>query len=207
MNNDNNVVGIPTWAKGFYLAVSDFQETYGFEKLNPFSKSMGISEFSNVKKISAFRDSLIMEEELELIDAELDNNIVEIADALGDICYVILGSVWTFSSYDCSEYLVKLGLLQDRIAKYFTPEQFNDIFFRIHYSNMSKSCKTIDEVHATMAQEKYKDIKYAFTEKNGRYYIIVNEDFPEKGLMKGKLLKSINYSPANLEFVKDYEKV
>lgn len=198
MNNDNNVVGIPTWAKGFYLAVSDFQETYGFEKISPTS---------NAIRVGAFRDSLIKEEELELITAELDNNIVEIADALGDICYVILGSVWTFSSYDFSEYLVKLGLLQDKIAKYFTLQQFTAIFFEIHRSNMSKSCKTIDEVYATMAQEKYKDIKYVYTEKNGRYYIIVNEDFPEKELMKGKLLKSINYSPANLEFVKDYEKV
>lgn len=196
--NNNNVVGIPTWAKGFYLAVSDFQETYGFEKISPTS---------NAIRVTKFRNSLIIEEELELIDAELNNNIVEIADALGDICYVILGSVWTFSQYDCSEYLVKLGLLQDRIAKYFTPEQFTDIFFEIHRSNMSKFCKTIDEVYATMAQEKYKDIKYVYTEKNGRYYIIVDEDFPEKELMKGKLLKSINYSPANLEFVKDYEKV
>ena len=201
MSDNDNVVGIPTWAKGFYLAVSDFQETYGFEKIGPAS---------NAIRVGAFRDSLIKEEEIELIAAELDNNIVEIADALGDICYVVLGSVWTFSQYDCSEYLVKLGLLQDRIAKYFTPEQFNDIFFEIHRSNMSKSCKTIDEVYATMAQEKYKDIKYVFTrnffssDKDYRYYIIVDENFPEKELMKGKLLKSIAYSPADLEFVLEY---
>ena len=32
-------------------------------------------------------------------------------------------------------------------------------------------------------------------------------EYPEMKLKKGKLLKSIDYSPANLEFVKDYEKV
>ena len=78
------------------------------------------------------------------------------------------------------------------------------IFTEVHRSNMSKSCNSIDEVYATMAQEKYKDIKYTYTKKDNRYNIIVDEDFPEKELMKGKLLKSIGYSPANLSFVSKY---
>ncbi|MEY3450486.1 MAG: hypothetical protein RL711_311 [Bacteroidota bacterium] len=37
-----------------------------------------------------------------------------------------------------------------------------------------------------------------------KYNIIVDEDFPEKELMKGKLLKSKYYSPSDLEFVLEY---
>lgn len=181
------------WYK-YYLLVCEFQKNYGFEKCN---------QINMAKSIKDFRDSLIDEESKELFIGIRDNDIIEIADGLADLSYVILGSMWTFEYHvDYSKYYDdKLIELEKLILEYFTKEQFDNIFNEVHRSNMSKSCNTIDEVHSTMCQEKYKDIKYTYNKFNNKYNIIIDEDFPEKGLMKGKLLKSISYSPANLDFV------
>ena len=184
------------WYK-YYLLICLFQKRYGFEKCN---------QLSMAETIKTFRDSLVYEELKELFAGVRDNDIVEIADGVADVAYVLLGSIWTFEGHaEYSEYYDnKLIELEGTILEYFTPEQFDRIFNEVHRSNMSKSCNTIDEVHATMAQEKYKDIKYTYTKTDNKYNIIVDEDFPEKELMKGKLLKSKYYSPAELEFVLEY---
>lgn len=60
------------------------------------------------------RISLLKEEFQEYLDAESDDNIVEVADALGDMLYIIFGTA------------VSYGIPLDRV--------FNEI----HRSNMSK---------------------------------------------------------------------
>lgn len=184
------------WYK-YYLLICSFQKRYGFEKCN---------QLSMAETIKTFRDSLSDEELKELYAGIRDNDIVEIADGLADVAYVLLGSIWTFEGHAefSALYDSELVKLEKTILEYFTPEQFDEIFNEVHRSNMSKGCKDIDEVHATMAQEKYKDIKFRYVLFNNTYNIIVDEDFPEKGLKKDKLLKSIAYSPADLEFVLGY---
>jgi hypothetical protein len=68
--------------------------------------------------------------------------------------------------------------------------EFKKAFTEVHRSNMSKSCGSIDEVYATMAQHKYKDIDYNYVTKEGRWFIHRKDN--------GKLIKSIAYSKAEL---------
>lgn len=152
------------------------------------------------------RDALEQEELQEYALAHKSGDLVAIADAIGDTVYVVLGSLWTYKGTILEgKYLDKLEFLKQLIALYFTPEQFYKIFMEIHRSNMSKACKSLDSVYATMAQPKYKNVKYKYTQKGDEYFIILDEDVPELGLKKGKLIKSIDYSEANLEFVRQWE--
>lgn len=118
---------------------------------------------------SALRLSLIVEETTELIEAIEKKDLVGIADALGDIQYVLSGAILEFG---------------------FT-NNFNDIFSEIHRSNMSKLCKSENE--AIQTKHKYeKDGVEAYYEQEGEYYHV-------KRSSDHKTLKSINYSPANLK--------
>ena len=178
-----------------------------FELVKIFNEYFGfVQDFNITKSIVDLRDALENEETKEFVFAKQNNDIIGIADALGDMAYIILGSIWTYQNTILEQrYRDRLNLLSHLISLYFTPREFYEIFIEIHRSNMSKACKTIDVVHATMAQPKYKNVKYKYTEKDGSYYIILDEDVPELELKKGKLIKSIDYSEANLEFVKQWE--
>ncbi|HRO07801.1 MAG TPA: nucleoside triphosphate pyrophosphohydrolase family protein [Saprospiraceae bacterium] len=115
------------------------------------------------------RVSLLQEELNELKQAIEDNDIVEIADALADLQYVLSGAVLEFG----------LG------------DRFKRLFDEVQRSNMSKTCASVEEALAT--QQHYKDIKNVdsyITEREGEYIVYRNED--------GKVLKSIAYSAANL---------
>ena len=71
-----------------------------FEKVGLFMKTFNQEVKSNSglssEKINSLRISLISEELEELKQAILDNNIVEVADALTDILYVTYGSGHAF---------------------------------------------------------------------------------------------------------------
>ena len=68
------------------------------------------------KKEYLLRYNLTVEENREYLDACLQGNLVEVADALGDKLYILLGTI------------LKHGM-QDKII---------DVFNEIHASNMSK---------------------------------------------------------------------
>lgn len=115
------------------------------------------------------RVSLLMEEVKELEAAVADNNLVEIADALCDIQYVLAGAVLEFG----------LG------------EKFRQLFDEVHRSNMSKACASIAEAEATVEHYKQKEGCNAYwKEENGLYMVYREQD--------NKTLKSVNYSPADL---------
>ncbi len=116
------------------------------------------------------RVSLLQEELNELKDAIADNNIVEVADALCDIQYVLAGAILEFG----------LG------------EKFADLFAEVHRSNMSKACKTIEEAEQTMAHYKTtSDVDCHYKEIDGLFLVYRTAD--------NKTLKSINYSAARLK--------
>lgn len=118
----------------------------------------------------ALRISLIAEELEELREAIRDKDIVEIADALCDIQYVLSGAVLEFG-------------LGDRFA---------DLFNEVQRSNMSKACNSIDEAEATVAHYNKKDgTKAYYREEGGKYLVYRVGD--------NKTLKSINYSPADIK--------
>lgn len=118
------------------------------------------------------RISLLQEELDELKEAIEDQDIIEIADALSDLQYVLSGAVLEFG-------------LGDRFA---------DLFAEVQRSNMSKTCKTMAEAQAT--QEHYlktKGVTSHIVEKNGEFLVYRDGD--------KKVLKSIKYSPADLQLI------
>ena len=118
------------------------------------------------------RVSLIAEELKELEDAIKDNNIIEIADALCDIQYVLSGAILEFG----------LG------------DKFVDLFNEVQRSNMSKACKTREEALLTIEHYLAKDGTEAYyKEIDGKFLVFRKAD--------NKTLKSINYSPAKLETI------
>ncbi|MCI0920790.1 nucleoside triphosphate pyrophosphohydrolase family protein [Sphingobacterium rhinopitheci] len=118
------------------------------------------------------RVSLIAEELKELEEAIQAKDIVEIADALCDIQYVLSGAVLEFGLKD----------------------KFNALFEEVQRSNMSKACKSIEEAEATMKYYKEeKGVDSYYKEVDGLYLVFREGDH--------KTLKSINYSPADLKSI------
>jgi predicted HAD superfamily Cof-like phosphohydrolase len=115
------------------------------------------------------RIELLSEELKELQQAIDDDNIVEVADALCDLQYVLSGAVLEFG----------LG------------EKFEKLFNEVHRSNMSKACTSLEEAEATISHYSIKKGMGAAYEKVDDMYLIYR-------LCDNKTLKSINYSPADL---------
>ncbi|TRX59578.1 hypothetical protein FNH22_10530 [Fulvivirga sp. M361] len=116
------------------------------------------------------RVALISEELKELEDAIKDNDIVEIADALCDIQYVLSGAILEFG----------LG------------DKFKALFDEVQRSNMSKACDTEEDAKATVAYyQKEKNTPCYYEPRDGKYLVYRTSD--------NKTLKSINYSPTELK--------
>lgn len=118
------------------------------------------------------RVNLIAEELKELQTAIEANDIVEIADALCDIQYVLSGAVLEFG----------LG------------SKFVDLFNEVHRSNMSKACTTYEEAEATVNHYLTKDGTEAEIVKDGDKFLVYR-------ISDNKILKSIAYSPADLKSI------
>lgn len=116
------------------------------------------------------RVNLLQEELDELSQAIKDGDIVEVADALADLQYVLSGAVLEFG----------LG------------DKFVEIFNEVQRSNMSKACNTVQEALSTLSHYKQKDgTEGYYKEVNGKYIVYRNGD--------DKVLKSVNYSEANIK--------
>ncbi len=122
----------------------------------------------------ALRVSLIAEELKELEQAIADQDLVEVADALCDIQYVLSGAVLEFG----------LG------------DKFKALFEEVQRSNMSKACDTVEEAEATVEYySKERDTPCHYVEQDGKFLVYRDGD--------KKTLKSINYSPADLKKIID----
>jgi predicted HAD superfamily Cof-like phosphohydrolase len=115
------------------------------------------------------RVSLLAEELKELQEAIDNKDLTEIADALCDLQYVLSGAVLEFG----------LG------------EKFVELFNEVQRSNMSKACETLSEAEATVQHYLQKDnTESEIKEKEGKFLVFRKAD--------NKVLKSVNYSPADL---------
>lgn len=116
--------------------------------------------------------SLITEEYRELCDAVKNKDFVETVDALSDILVVISGMACQF------------GIDLDKS------------FDIVHKSNMSKLCKTEGEAIQTvkwyLENEKRYDSPYYELAPDNVHYVVRNKS-------TNKILKSINYIPANFD--------
>ncbi|MCL6258428.1 nucleoside triphosphate pyrophosphohydrolase family protein [Aquiflexum sp. TKW24L] len=115
------------------------------------------------------RVSLIAEELKELEEGIKNNDIVEVADALCDIQYVLSGAILEFGLAD----------------------KFKALFEEVQRSNMSKACKTITEAEQTINHYQNQGVDCHY-EKQGELYLVYRKE-------DRKTLKSINYSPADLK--------
>jgi len=124
------------------------------------------------KERCGLRVSLIAEELDELKEAIANNDMVEIADALCDIQYVLSGAVLEFG-------------LGDKFVK---------LFEEVQRSNMSKACTSMEEVDASITH--YKETKGEecnYRQEGNKFLLYRTSD--------QKTLKSINYSPADLKSI------
>lgn len=142
--------------------VAEFHQTFK----HPIVKQAAIPS----KVRSKLRIDLLAEELKELQEAVDNDDLIEVADALCDLQYVLAGAVLEFG----------LGT------------KFKILFDEVHRSNMSKACKTLEEAEQTIAHYKQKDnIDAYFKEIEGLYLVYRKGD--------DKTLKSINYSPADIK--------
>ena len=115
------------------------------------------------------RINLIEEELRELKEAIQDNDLVEVADAFCDLQYVLSGAILEFG----------LG------------HKFKALFEEVQRSNMSKTCKSLSVAEATQKHYMEKDGTVSRIVERGEEYIVYRES-------DGKVLKSVEYSPADL---------
>lgn len=120
------------------------------------------------------RVNLLQEELNELSQAIKDNDLVEIADALCDIQYVLSGAVLEFG----------LG------------DKFVELFNEVQRSNMSKACSTEEEAQKTLEHYKQKDGTEGYYKQVGDKWVTYRNG-------DDKVLKSVDYSPANIKGMLD----
>lgn len=144
--------------------VSEFHHTFG----HPVLDKPTIPAENRCK----LRVALLAEELEELKAAIEKKDIVEVADALCDLQYVLSGAILEFG-------------LKDKFA---------ELFAEVQRSNMSKACKTKEEAEATMKYYFEKDGTESYMrEQDGLYLVYRKGD--------DKTLKSIHYSPADLRSI------
>jgi len=119
---------------------------------------------------SKLRVALLDEELKELEVAILEKDIVGVADALCDLQYVLSGAILEFG----------LG------------EQFYRLFEEVQRSNMSKACKTEQEAKDTVRHYHEKDGTECYYKQAGDLWLVYRS-------VDNKTIKSINYSPADLD--------
>jgi predicted HAD superfamily Cof-like phosphohydrolase len=153
-----------------FQKVGEFHKTFDHPILDSVDK-----DIFDKKALVDLRLKLISEEFQELKDAIKDKNIVEVADALSDILYVVYGTGHAF------------GIDLDKC--------FSDV----HESNMTKACKTEEEAKESVAYLKSTKPEYKPDYKlssDGKYYILYDKN-------NGKILKNKYYKPVDLTYIKN----
>jgi len=118
----------------------------------------------------ALRLSLLEEELKELREAIDQKDIVAVADAFCDLQYVLSGAILEFG----------LG------------EKFKALFDEVQRSNMSKTCKSMEEAESTKSYYKLERGMDSVIRQSGDEFLVYRKS-------DGKVFKSVNYSPPNLE--------
>jgi predicted HAD superfamily Cof-like phosphohydrolase len=117
------------------------------------------------------RVELIAEELKELQEAINQKDIIEVADALCDIQYVLAGAILEFG----------LG------------EKFKALFDEVQRSNMSKACDTEELAQKTVEHYEAKGFP-SYYKKDGNQFLVFRT-------ADNKTLKSVGYSPADLKTI------
>jgi predicted HAD superfamily Cof-like phosphohydrolase len=120
--------------------------------------------------ICNLRVNLLREEVNEFETALKNGDLVEAADALLDIQYVLSGAMLSIGIHEIA----------------------SELFDEVQRSNMSKLCKNMDEVNATIKHyTEVKGFNCSFEKKGEYFHVFRIED--------KKTLKSVAYSPVSLK--------
>lgn len=177
-----------------YRDITEFRTTFGL----PVN---GVIVYHNDK----LHTSLIVEEMTELAQAD---SKAEQADAIVDSVYVLMGRVVHSSQcmddVDGSSIHAVSATTQIEVLLHVADNlgiDFLSCWDNIHASNMSKACNNEAEFEDTREHYAALGIKVVSEEVNGKLVVKCAEDFvsDEKTVLKGKVLKSVYYTPANLE--------
>jgi predicted HAD superfamily Cof-like phosphohydrolase len=145
-------------------------------EVETFNEAMGKSDSNqkqpivNNKAAQDFVYNFIMEELIEYKEACEKEDIVGIADALGDIMYVLCNGIMIHGLKD----------------------KFMDIYQEIQSSNMSKICDTEEIAKLTVKDRESKLGKQCHYEKVGDKWVVFRSE-------DRKVQKSINYFGPNLK--------
>lgn len=115
------------------------------------------------------RIALLAEELKELEAAVQQKDIIEVADALCDLQYVLSGAILEFG----------LG------------EKFAALFEEVQRSNMSKACNSEEEARQTVEHYQQKDGTACYYRQEGDKWLVYRTS-------DNKTIKSVKYSPADL---------
>lgn len=118
------------------------------------------------------RVALLAEELKELEVAILEKDLVGVADAFADLQYVLSGAILEFGLAD----------------------KFKELFEEVQRSNMSKACNSEAEAQETVAFYQKKDGTQCYYRQEGNKWLVYRQ-------ADNKTIKSVNYSPANLEAI------
>jgi predicted HAD superfamily Cof-like phosphohydrolase len=144
------------------------------KKVKKFHKTFNqpILEYPQIpsKERCNLRVSLLEEELGEFKEAIEGGDMVEVLDSLTDLMYVLNGAIIEFGLSDI----------------------FDRSFKEVQRSNMSKACNDLDEVNQTMKFYGDRDGVESYSVSSGDKYIVYRKD-------DHKVLKSVNYSPADLK--------
>lgn len=154
--------------------MTKFKEPQALNDVGDFHTTFDLPILDNAqipdKKRCDLRINLLQEELNELKEAVANNDLVEVADALCDLQYVLSGAVLEF------------GLAN----------KFKTLFEEVQRSNMSKTCKSVEAAKATQEHYFQKNGTVSEIVERGSEFIVYRKE-------DGKVLKSVNYSPANLK--------
>ncbi|MGB0893043.1 MAG: nucleoside triphosphate pyrophosphohydrolase family protein [Parashewanella sp.] len=173
-----------------YRDITEFRTTFDLPVAEPTSLD---------NKSDALHTSLIIEEMTELAQAD---SLVEQADAIVDSVYVLMGRLvhlgaTKFDSHIEISYLIDLLLAVANNLRI----DFIRCWDEVHSSNMSKVCQTEAEYQQTVEFYAKQSVELFPTPK-GEYIIAkcaADVEMQGKVVRKGKVLKNVNYRPADLK--------
>ena len=142
--------------------VAEFHDTFNLPVL-PVPEIPG-------KDRCALRINLLQEELDELKEAIEEKDLIEVADALCDLQYVLSGAILEFG----------LG------------DKFKALFEEVQRSNMSKVCEDYATANETLAYYQKKDGTEGFIKETDAGFLVYRAK-------DKKVLKSVKYSPADLK--------
>ena len=148
--------------------VATFHKTFK----HPILSAPGIPD----EKRCRLRVELLAEELKEFEVAIKDKDIVEVADALCDLQYVLSGAILEFG----------LGA------------KFKELFEEVQRSNMSKACNSEKEAQETVQHYRNKDNTVCYYLQEGDKWLVYRET-------DNKTIKSVGYSPADLVGILEHQ--